>query len=185
VVAAGVADGATASLAPGAAPLVAAGTSAAEVLLLRLLLGAVAGLAAAVAMDVPMGRQSEGFTPAFVAASVLRRTTPDAVSFRDANVAHHGAGLLAGVLYALVLTGVEALLPTLVPVGGVALVPHLVAVFGVVLFIYGFFSYLVLPRAGGRIYEEQATAVRGQWLRSSLVFGVALAVVAPVLLGAA
>ncbi|KTG09217.1 hypothetical protein AUR64_15605 [Haloprofundus marisrubri] len=151
-------------------------------LLARLALGALAGLVAAVVMDVPMGRQEGGFTPAYVAASVLRRTTPDEVSFRDANVVHHGAGLLAGVLYAVVLTASESVVPPVWSLGGVDLLAHLVAVGVVVGFIYGFFAYLVLPRAGRRIYEEQSTAVRGQWLRSSLVFGAALAVVAPFLL---
>ncbi|WP_224268211.1 hypothetical protein [Haloprofundus salinisoli] len=150
--------------------------------LIRLALGALAGLVAAVVMGVPMGRQEGGFTPAYVTASVLRRTTPDEVSFRDATVVHHGAGTLAGVLYALVLTLGEAVAPSVGTLGGVDLLLHLVAVGLVVGFIYGFFAYVVLPRAGGSgIYEEQSTAVRGQWLRSSLVFGAALAVVAPFL----
>ncbi|WP_224334120.1 hypothetical protein [Haloprofundus halobius] len=148
---------------------------------IRLVLGALAGLVAAVAMGVPMGRQEGGFTPAYVAASVLRRTAPDAVSFRDASVVHHGTGMLAGVLYAAVLTFGENVVPAMVPVGGVDLLSHLAAVALVVSFIYVFFAHFVLPRAGGGIYEEQSTAVRGQWLRSSLVFGAALAVVAPVL----
>ncbi|WP_224448918.1 hypothetical protein [Haloprofundus salilacus] len=149
--------------------------------MIRLALGALAGLVAAVVMDAPMGRQEGGFTPAYVAASVLRRTTPDAVSFRDATVVHHGAGLLAGVLYAVVLTFGETVVPRVVSLGGVDLLSHLVAVGVVVSFIYVFFAHFVLPRAGGDIYEEQSTAVRGQWLRSSLVFGAALAVVAPFL----
>jgi hypothetical protein len=150
--------------------------------------GALAGLAAAVVMDVPMSRQSEGFTPAYVAAGVLRRTTPDAVSVRDALVVHHLAGVLAGVIYAVV-AGVVAVLTgsggrsspdVLAP----ALVPHVAGVFVVVLFIYLVFAHVVLPRAGGTIYERRATAVRGQWLRSSLVFGAAMALLAPVLLSA-
>jgi hypothetical protein len=151
-------------------------------LLAQLAAGALAGLAAAVAMTLPMSRQPEGFTPAYIAASVLRRTTPDEVGFVDANVAHHGAGVLAGVLYAAVLALSSALAPDLVRMEGVELVPHLLSVVLIVLFIYAFFAHLVLPRAGGRIYEEQATAVRGQWLRSSLVFGAVLVVVGPTLL---
>lgn len=154
-------------------------------LLAQLAAGALAGLAAAVAMILPMSRQPEGFTPAYIAASVLRRTTPDEVSFVDANVAHHGAGVLAGALYAAVLALSSALAPDLVRMEGVELVPHLLSVVLIVLFIYAFFAHLVLPRAGGRIYEEQATAVRGQWLRSSLVFGAVLVVVGPTLLSLA
>lgn len=147
-----------------------------------LLAGALAGLAAAVVMDYPMSRQPEGFTPAYVAASVLRRTTPDDVRFRDASLTHHGAGLIAGVLYALVDIAFDGVFPPTVAVDGVDLLPHVASVVVVVLAIYAFFAHGVLPRAGGRIYEEQSTAVRGQWLRSSLVFGAALAVVAPLFL---
>ncbi|SEO26262.1 hypothetical protein SAMN04487948_101403 [Halogranum amylolyticum] len=144
--------------------------------------GAVAGLAAAIAMVVPMSRQPEGFTPAYIAASVLRRTTPDEVRFVEANVVHHGTGMVAGGLYAAVLMFLSGVVPDLVRMEQVELFPHLLSVSLVVLFVYVFFAHLVLPRAGGRIYEEQATAVRGQWLRSSLVFGAVLVVVGPTLL---
>jgi hypothetical protein len=151
--------------------------------LVTLALGAVAGLAAAVVMDVPMSRQSEGFTPAYLAASVLRRTPPSDVSFRDANVVHHAAGALAGVLYAVVAGALAlALGATPSPAAVASALPaHAVGVVAVVVFVYLLFAHLVLPRAGGTIYEERATAVRGQWLRSSLVFGAALAVIAPAL----
>jgi hypothetical protein len=154
-------------------------------LFMQLAAGAVAGLAAAVAMLVPMSRQPEGFTPAYIAASVLRQTTPDEVRFLDANIAHHGAGVLAGTLYAAVLALLSAVVPDLLRMEAVELLPHLLSVMLIVLFIYAFFAHLVLPRAGGRIYEEQATAVRGQWLRSSLVFGAVLVVVAPALVSLA
>jgi len=151
--------------------------------LVTLALGAVAGLAAAVVMDVPMSRQSEGFTPAYLAASVLRRTPPSDVSFRDANLVHHAAGALAGVLYAVVAGALVLALGATPSVDALASVlpVHAVGVGVVVAFIYLFFAHIVLPRAGGTIYEERATAVRGQWLRSSLVFGAALAVIAPAL----
>lgn len=155
------------------------------VLLAPLLAGAVAGFVAAVAMVLPMSRQPEGFTPAYVVAAALHRTTPDEVRFLDANVAHYGTGALAGVLYAVVFVTLGSLFPPLVQVEGVRLVPHVVAVVFVVLFIYAFFAHLLLPRTGGRIYEEQATAVRGQWLRSSLVFGAVLVVVGPALVSLA
>jgi hypothetical protein len=147
--------------------------------------GAAAGLVAALVMDLPMVRQPDGFTPAFVAAAVVRGRTPDAVSFRDANVVHHAAGVLAGVLYAVIVLALGvAVGPGVDPtaLAGAAVV-HALAVAAVVGFIYVVFAHLVLPRAGGTIYEERATAVRGQWLRSSLVFGVAMALVAPPLVG--
>ena len=64
-------------------------------------------------------------------------------------------------------------------VGGVGSVPHLVATLGVSGFIYAFFAHLVLPRRGRGTYEERATAVRGQWLRSVVVFGATVAAAVP------
>ncbi|ELZ99161.1 hypothetical protein E6P09_13640 [Haloferax mediterranei ATCC 33500] len=146
----------------------------------RLALGAVVGVAAAIVMDIPMWRQDEGFTPAYIAASVLRRTQPDEIGFLDANVVHHVAGALSGLLYALVYLATDFVLPDL-PLVGIDVPSHLIATGAVVASIYFLFSHFVLPRAGRRIYEERATAVRGQWLRSSLVFGATLLILAPAL----
>ncbi|WP_416840863.1 hypothetical protein [Haloferax sp. DFSO52] len=146
----------------------------------RLALGAVVGLAAAVVMDIPMWRQDEGFTPAYIAASVIRKTDLDGVDFLDANLVHHIAGLLSGVLYAAVYLLADAVLPEL-PLVGIDFTPHLLSMVVVVVSINFLFSYFVLPRAGRSIYEERATAVRGQWLRSSVVFGAALLVLGPAL----
>jgi hypothetical protein len=137
-------------------------------------LGAVGGLLGAVAMDAAMHRQPDGWTPAFVAAAVLRRTRPDRVEFRDALVVHHLAGVLAGVLYALV-GWVVVVAAGSTGVVAVAL-GHLTGVVVVVGFVYAFFAHVVLPRRARGVYEERATAVRGQWLRSSLVFGAVLLV---------
>jgi hypothetical protein len=146
--------------------------------------GAVAGLAGAVAMDVPMGRHPEGWTPAFVAASVLRRTEPGAVRFRDASVVHHAAGVAAGVLYALLAAPLGVVLAGTVQTPGVGpalpVAAHLLAALAVVAFIYAFFAHVVLPRAGEGVSGDRTTAVRGQWFRSAVVFGAALVVVVPV-----
>jgi hypothetical protein len=144
-------------------------------------LSAVAGLVAAVAMNVAMSRQEEGFAPAYVAAAVLRRTTPAATGIVAALVVHHVAGLVTGAVYGACYLLVAGVTPSLVRVGGVGLLPHLVSVTLVVAFIYAFFAHVVLPRAGREIYEERSTAVRGMWLRSSLVFGTSLLVAAPLL----
>lgn len=144
--------------------------------------GVLAGLAGAVAMDVPMARHPEGWTPAFVAASVLRRSDPGAVPFRDAAVVHHAAGVAAGVLYALVAAPLAVALAGTPPTPGVAALPvvaHLVATAAVVGFVYGFFAYVVLPRAGRDVAEDRGTAVRGQWVRSVVVFGAAFVLAVP------
>ncbi|TQQ81404.1 hypothetical protein [Halonotius roseus] len=144
-----------------------------------LAIAVIVGVIAALVMDWPMSRQPEGFTPAYIAAGVLTRTPARDVRFRTAMVAHHLAGGLAGLLYALVALGVDRAMPTLGAAFGVSLPAHLLAVVAVVGFIYAFFAHLVLPRAGGRPYEEQATAVRGQWLRSALVYGATVLIVVP------
>lgn len=142
-------------------------------------LGALSGLVAAVVMDWPMSRQPDGFAPAAIAAAVVTRQSVEEVSMPELLVIHHVAGLLAGVGYGLAVVGLTSGLPEIARIGGLDPVAHLLAVGLVVVFIYGFFAHFVLPRAGGRSYEEQATAIRGQWLRSALVFGATLAVVAP------
>lgn len=140
----------------------------------------VAGLLAAFVMDWPMSRQPQGFVPAYIAAAVVTRKNVESVRFGEAMVVHHLAGVLTGVLYAVLVGTLSHGVPP-VSVGGLNLIAHLLAVGVVVGFIYGFFAHFVLPRAGGQSYEQQATAVRGQWLRSALVFGVAMVVLVPVL----
>lgn len=146
--------------------------------------GAVAGLIAAIVMDWPMGRQPDGFTPAAIAAGIVTRQSVDDVSMAELLAIHHVAGLLAGVLYGGFVVGFSTSLPAVIAVDGLNVLSHLLAVCLVTGFIYGFFAHIVLPRAGGRSYEEQSTAIRGQWLRSSLVFGATLVVVVPLLLSA-
>lgn len=144
-----------------------------------LLLGAGVGLVAALVMDWPMARQPDGFVPAYIATAVVTRQPIDSVRLPEAMVLHHLAGVLAGLLYGLIAVGLGGLFPSLVSLDGLNIVAHLLAVGGVVGFIYSFFAHVVLPRAGGRTYEERATAVRGQWLRSALVFGTTLLVGVP------
>ena len=146
--------------------------------------GALAGLIAAIVMDWPMSRQPDGFTPAAIAAGIVTRQSVDDVSMAELLVVHHGAGLLAGVLYGGFVVGFSDGLPAVTTVGGLDIVAHLLAVSLVTGFIYGFFAHIVLPRADGRSYEEQSTAIRGQWLRSSLVFGATLVFAVPVLVSA-
>ncbi|WP_331280782.1 hypothetical protein [Halobellus rufus] len=127
-----------------------------------------------------MSRQEDGFTPAYVAAGLLRRKPPTETSFGEALVVHHVTGAVAGVLYAISYLLFAAVTPDLHPIGGVLTLGHLVATVAVSAFVYAFFAHVVLPRAGRGIYEERATAVRGKWLRSAVVFGVVLGVTVPV-----
>jgi len=140
---------------------------------------AAAGLVAALAMDYPMSAQPDGFAPAYVAAGVVTRRRPDSVPLRDALVVHHLAGPLAGLPYGGLTLAFARLFPETPAVAGVPFAAHVLATATVVAFVYGFFSYLVFPRADAGRYEEAATAVRGQWLRSTLVFGAAMAAAVP------
>jgi len=144
-------------------------------------LGALSGLIAAIVMDWPMSRQPDGFMPAAIATGILSRQSLEEVSMTQLLVVHHLTGLLAGGLYGLFVIGATANLPEIVVVGGLNPLAHLLAVGVVTGFIYGFFAHFVLPRAGGRSYEQQSTAIRGQWLRSSLVFGATMLVIVPLL----
>jgi len=138
------------------------------------------GLLGALVMDYPMSRQEEGFTPAYVAAALVRRVPVAEVSVGEALVVHHATGAVAGVLYALVYLLFARVVPDVVAVGGVVAVGHLAATMVVSGFVYAFFAHVVLPRTGRGIYEERSTAVRGQWLRSVIVFGVVLGLSVPV-----
>jgi len=147
-------------------------------------LGAVAGLIAAVVSNVPMHRLSEGSTAPFVAAALLTDDTPDAVEPTLASGLHYAAGVLAGVFYTTAEYGIETIVPSpRLYIAGTQLsvVVHLLALLVTFVFLVGFFSYVVLPRFDalrGR-YER----IRRAWLvvATAYVFGLALFV--PALLG--
>ncbi len=162
----------------------AAGTGSSVSALLLLAVGAVTGLVAALLMDWPMSRQPDGFVPASIATAIVTRQSVDAVRLPETMVLHHLAGVLTGLIYAVLVVVIGAVVPPVVPAVGLNLLAHLFGVLVVVGFIYTFFAHFVLPRAGGQTYEERATAVRGQWLRSALVFGATMLVGVPLLVGA-
>ena len=136
--------------------------------------GVRAGFGAAVVMDVPMVVQREGFTPAYIAAGALRGRDPEEVSRTDATVAHHGAGTLGGVLFALTYGAIEGISTGEPRRNDLSTPASPLAVGFVVAFVYGFFARLVLPRFGGDA-RDRAGVVRRAWLVSTLVYGAALA----------
>jgi len=138
----------------------------------------VSGLLAAFAMDVPMSRLPTGWTPPTVATSLLQGTVPTKVSRTDATLVHHAVGPFAAALYAVVGVGLASALPPGARIAGLELVAHLLAAGAVTLFVYGCFAWVVLPRYGGAARDRLA-AVRRDWLVSTAVFGLALAVFVP------
>ncbi|MEM4781130.1 MAG: hypothetical protein QXG03_06180 [Halalkalicoccus sp.] len=141
--------------------------------LLSLPRGALSGTLAALVMNVPIALQREGGLPAFVAAGAASGRDPETVSLRDAAIAHHVAGALAGVLYAILAGALGRIVGERTA--------RVLAVSGVVVFIDAFFSKLVFPRFGGEAAADPERAARTQsaWQRSSFVFGLALYFLAP------
>jgi hypothetical protein len=142
---------------------------------IRLAVAAVAGLAATLGMTVAMRLQSRGYVPAYVAASALWRRPPERISWSAANAVHVVAGMLAGVLFEVLVVGAERLRPALgigveVIVAGVISVVELLALGLVALFLYGFFAWVVFPRYGGVAFESAAETVRRQWAVSVAVY---------------
>ncbi|MWG35098.1 hypothetical protein [Halomarina oriensis] len=136
------------------------------------------GFFAALVMDLPMGRLDEGSTPPLVAAGVLYDEPPNSLRPEQARSVHYTAGILAGVLYALVALVLDAVVPAVVTVAEVPLVSHLLAGAFVGLFLYSFFARGVLPRYGGGKRAVAAT-VRRSWAVSVGVFVVALLLFVP------
>lgn len=164
---------------PIALPLHAADVSAAG----RVAVGAVAGLLAAIAMNVPMHRLPEGSAPPFVAAGALTGEGPTDVNPALASGIHYVAGVLAGTGHTLLALGLEGAYPftTGVASTGVPLVPHLLAVLVIYAALVVVFAYLVLPVFGGPV-RERARLVRRDWVLAVTVYALALAVLVPALL---
>lgn len=149
---------------------------------LRLAVAVVAGLLATLAMTVVMSLLSEGYVPPYVAASALFDEAPGKVSRRQADAAHYAAGMLAGILFELIVVAIEtvrdATVATALVLGNVLTLSDLLAALLVVGFLYAFFAYVVFPRNGGRLYDdpERRERVRFHWLVSATAYGIALLV---------
>jgi hypothetical protein len=141
-----------------------------------LVAGVRAGFGAAVVMDLPMAIQKEGYTPAYVAAGVLQGQNPGEVSRVDATIAHHGAGALGGVLFALVYATLDAAAISIAEsrIEGLSTPAYPIAVGFVVAFVYAFFARFVLVRFGGEA-RDRAGTVRRAWVVSTLVYGAVFA----------
>ncbi len=128
-------------------------------LVVALPLGVVGGLLATLGMDRVTPALDEGFTPPRVAAGVLTDEHPDDASTRLAFTIHYVAGAGTGVVFVW-LSRVLARVPvdpTPLVAGGVLLVS-----------MYGFFAWLVLPRAG---FQNPRRAVVAQaWAVSAVVY---------------
>jgi hypothetical protein len=143
----------------------------------------IAGLVAAVAMNVPMSQLSTGYVPATVVASLLQQTVPSHVSLRDAIIVHHAVGPIAAVCYAIVGLVLDTFVPPLIRVAGLSLLAHLLAAAGIALAVYAVFAWGVLPRYGGAARDD-TPLVRRHWLLASTTFGLVLAVAVPVIIAA-
>lgn len=147
---------------------------------LRFAVAAVAGLLATLVATAPMSLLSEGYVPPYVVASALFGVAPGRVSRRQADAAHYAAGLLAGLLFELFVLGAESVRDATVGValvvGNALTLADALAALLVVVVLYGIFGYVVFPRYGDRLYddEEHRKRVRSHWLVSANVYGLAL-----------
>lgn len=149
----------------------------------RVAVGAVAGLFAATAMNVPMHRLPEGAAPPFVAAGALTGEGPTDVDPVLASGTHYAAGVLVGMGHTLLALALEGAYPftTRLVSTGLLVVPHLLAVLATYAALVVVFAYLVLPAFGGPV-RERARRVRRDWVTSAAVYALALAAVVPALL---
>lgn len=135
---------------------------------------AAAGLAGALVMDVPMALMSEGFTPAYIAASKLQRRPVEEVSVIAAQAVHHATGVVGGLGLGVAVLVLEPRLGT----WGAVVIPATV----LTVFVMNFFGFVVLPTAGFGDDRRETTFL--QWAFSAVVYGAVLAAVALVGLGA-
>jgi hypothetical protein len=155
---------------------------------IRLAAAVVAGFGATAVMTLVMEVLPEGDVPPYVAAAPLFGTSAGRISKRQADIAHYAAGMLAGVLYELAVSGldlVQSASQQLVLLGRP--VPLTLsdpfAVMFVIGFLYVFFGYLVFPRFGGRLYADTTVrrTVRRDWFISAMVYGGMLLIIVPLL----
>lgn len=146
-----------------------------------LAVGAAAGLLATLVANVPMHRQSEGSTPAFVAAGALTRSELTEVSGGAASAVHYAAGVASGLLFALAAWALDRALPATARIPGTRLewAPHVLAGLLLLGFLFVSFGYLVLPLFG-REARSRAGTVRKQWFVTATVYVAALLVLVPV-----
>lgn len=129
--------------------------------------GAIAGVAATLAMDVAMGRLDEGETPPRIASGVLTDRHPDRAPERLATVVHYVAGALTGPLFVwltLVAGGVVGAGPLAVALAAVVCYPLMV----------GFFALVVLPRSRG-LSAQRLGRIRRAWGAEAAVYLLVLA----------
>ena len=138
----------------------------------------LAGLAAAIAMNLPMAGLAEGYTPAVVTTSVIQQTVPSQVSSRAAVAVHHAFGPLAGMAYAVCGIALDGVFPSVTRIAGLSLGAHGVAVVLVSASSYGALAYVILLQYGGAARDRTA-AVRRDWLATTAVFGASLGLAVP------
>lgn len=148
----------------------------------RFAVALLAGLGAALLMNVPVNLLSRGHVPLDVAASALWRRPIGEVTISETDAVHYAAGMAAGAVFELVVLVVEAVRPVAVVLAGVVTLSELVAAVVVTAFVFGWFAFVVFPRYGGEVHEdetERRTVVR-QWAVSAATYGLGMLVMVPI-----
>lgn len=133
----------------------------------RLAVAALAGLLAALVAAVPVILQRQGDVPLRVAAAAVWRRPTGSLDTVSVGLA---VGLLGGFVFELAVLAYEAARPVAVIVGNALELSDAVGALAVVLFGYlAAAALLRRERAGG-------AEVRGPWLLTATVYGLALLV---------
>lgn len=152
-------------------------------LTVRFAVAVLAGLGATALMNVPINLLSHGNVPPRVAAAALWQEPVGAVRATESAAVHYAAGMAAGALFEAVVVAVERLAGVRVVFATVVTLSEVVAAGLVAAFVFGFFTYVVFPRAGESLYADEgvrATVTR-QWAVCAATFGLGLLVLVPLL----
>ena len=133
----------------------------------RFAVAALAGLLAALVAAVPVALQREGAVPLRVAAAAIWRRPTGSLAAVSVGLA---AGLLGGFVFELAVLAFETARPVVVVVADVLELSDAVGALAVVLLGYLAVAALLRRESGG------GAAVRGPWLLTATVYGLALLV---------
>jgi hypothetical protein len=149
---------------------------------IRFAVALLAGLGAALVMNIPVNVLSRGHVPLDVAASALWRRPVESVTVSETDAVHYAAGMAAGALFELLLVIAEAVRPTVVDLAGLVTLSEIVAALLVAALVYGVFAFLVVPRYGGEFYEDETErrTVTRQWAVCAATYGIGILVMVPV-----
>lgn len=149
---------------------------------IRFAVALLAGLGAALLMNIPINLLSRGHVPLDVAASALWRRPIGEVTISETDAVHYAAGMAAGALFELLFVLLESIRPTVVVIAGLVTLTEIVAAALVATAVFAGFAVGVFPRYGGEFHEDESErrTVVQQWAVSAATYGLGILVMIPV-----